>query len=160
MFVSRQGNCLYLIPYASDGIWKYDMDRQYFGKTYLPDAVPGPVSAVFTYNRYLYMAPSAYPGILRYDTETEDIAVIDGWVREMAGLVTEEHEEKPYFFWAAVQEGHMLYMASSKGDIWMEFDMDTDSWEVRHMNLPGKRFVGMVKDGDLVWLFPYCGEEV
>lgn len=160
MFVSRQGNCLYLIPYASDGIWKYDMDRQYFSKTYLPDAVPGPVSAVFTYNRYLYMAPSAYPGILRYDTETEDIAVIDGWVREMAGLVTEEHEEKPYFFWAAVQEGHMLYMASSKGDIWMEFDMEEETWQLRSMNLPGKRFVHLVKDGDWVWLLPEEGDEI
>ena len=54
----------------------------------------------------------------------------------------------------------MLYMASSQGDIWMEFDMETDTWQLRTMNLPGMRFVHMAKDGEWVWLLPYQGDEI
>lgn len=160
MYIRRQEECLYLIPGASDGIWKYNMNTGYFGKAYLPDFVPGPASAVFSYDRYLYMAPSVYPGIVKYDTVTEEITVIDGWVRDLDAGVSEECAKEPYFSWAAVQEGHMLYLASSKRDIWMEFDMETDTWKLRPMNLPGQRFVHMVKDGEWVWLLPYVGDEI
>lgn len=160
MYLCRQEDCLYLIPCDSDGIWKCDIKTGYFGKAYLPDFVPGPVSAVFSYNRYLYMAPSAYPGIVKYDTETEEITIIDGWVRDLDAGVSEECAKEPYFSWAAVQEGHMLYLASSKRDIWMEFDMATDTWRLLPMNLPGQRFVHMVKDGEWVWLLPYVGDEI
>ena len=54
----------------------------------------------------------------------------------------------------------MLYMASSKCDVWMEFDMDSDTWRMKSMNLPGRRFVDMVKKGEWVWLLPYCGDEI
>lgn len=160
MTIHRCGNCLYLSPCNSDGIWKYDMDRRYFGKAYLPDVVVSPVSAVFSYGGYLYMAPANYPGIIKYDTETEEISVIDGWIEEMEPFVPAEWEKEPYFSWAVLQEGHMLYMASSKCDVWMEFDMERDSWQLKPMNLPGKRFVHMAKDGDWVWLLPYEGDEI
>lgn len=163
-FITRVGNCLYLSPCGSDGIWKYDMDTGYFGKAYLPDIAGertgAPVSAVFPYGKYLYMAPAMYPGIIKYDTETEEIVVIDGWVEELERLIDKEYQKEPYFSWAAVQEGHMLYLASSQGDVWMEFDMEKDCWQTRSMNLPGMRFVHMAKDGEWVWLFPYCGEDI
>lgn len=160
MFVKRLGNCLYLIPCASDGIWKYNMETGYFGKTYLPNAVAGPVSGAFFHGKYLYMAPSVYPGVIKYDTETEEITVIDGWVRKMESMVAAEYIKEPYFSWSVVQEGRMLYMASSQGDIWMEFDMETDTWQLKSMNLSGMRFVHMAKDGGWVWLLPYLGDEV
>lgn len=160
MYIRRQGNCLYLIPCDSDGIWKYDMNTGYFGKAYLPDFVPGSVSAVFSYGRYLYLMPSVYPGIVKYDTVTEEIRIFDGWVKELDAGVSGECAKAPYFSWAALQEDSMLYLASSKKDVWMEFDMEMDTWQLFPMNLPGQRFVHMVKDGEWVWLLPYFGDEI
>ena len=51
-------------------------------------------------------------------------------------------------------------MASSKCDVWMTLDMNSDTWQMKSMNLPQKKFVDMVKNGERVWLFPYCGDEV
>lgn len=156
----KKGNSLYLSPYSSEGIWKYDLTTGDFREQYLPGDIANRFTATVPYQGALYLIPRFYPGIVRYDMATEELRIIDGWVEEAERHVPEDCSKEPYFIWAVRQEGNMLYMASSKCDVWMEFDMDTDSWEVRHMNLPGKRFVGMVKDGDLVWLFPYCGEEV
>lgn len=54
----------------------------------------------------------------------------------------------------------MLYMASAKCDVWMEFDMDNDTWSLKPMGLPGKRFAAMGKEGEWVWLFPFCGNKI
>lgn len=54
----------------------------------------------------------------------------------------------------------MLYMASSKCDVWMEFNMDNYTWRMKSMNLPGRKFVDMVKKGEWVWLLPCYGDEI
>lgn len=158
--LTKKGNSLYLSPFASEGIWKYELTTGDFREQYLPQEAYNRFAVTVSYQDVLYMIPRFYPGIVRYDTETEELRVIDGWIEELDRHVSEDCRREPYFIWAVRQEGNMLYMASSKCDVWMEYDMDKDNWTVRHMNLPGKKFVGMVKDGNQVWLFPYCGEEV
>lgn len=158
--IRKIGNCLYLIPYSSEGIWKYDMETRIFSQQYLPGADNMCMTATFSHGKYLYMIPRFYPGIVKYDTETEELEVLDGWIEELDRDVASENRKEPYFVWAVKQEGNMLYMASAKRDAWMEFDMDSDSWQVRSMNLPGRRFLDMVKDKDSVWLLPYCGNEI
>lgn len=54
----------------------------------------------------------------------------------------------------------MLYMAFFKCDVWLEFDMDSDTWQMKSMNLPGRKFYDMVKKGEWVWLLPYCGDDI
>lgn len=158
--LTKRGDCLYLSPFASDGIWKYDMKSEIFTKQYLPDAVDACVGATFVHGKYLYMIPRMYPGIVKYDMETEETIVINGWVDELERQVQKGCEKEPYFIWAAKQEGDMLYLASSKCDVWIEFDMDDDSWHLRSMGLPGKKFVHMVKDEEWVWLLSLCGGEI
>lgn len=158
--VTKIGDCLYLSPYASDGIWKYDFNTCSFSKRYLPNAVNMNIGVTFAYGKYLYMVPRMYPGIVKYDTETEEITIFDGWVEELENYVDEACKKEPYFVWAAEQEDNMLYMASAKSDVWMEFDMDSDTWTLKPMGLSGKRFVHMVKDREWVWLLPLCGDEI
>lgn len=158
--ITKAGNCLYLSPFASDGIWKCDLETGSFHKQYLPGAEASSISMTFAYGRFLYMVPRLYPGIVKYDTETEEITVLDGWVDALEARASQECRKEPYFVWAAKQEGHMLYMASSKCDVWMELDMDDDTWSVKPMGLPGRRFLHMVKDGEWVWLLPFCGDEI
>ena len=158
--VTKLGDSLYLSPYASDGIWKYDLNTCSFSKRYLPEAVNGNMGVAFSYGRYLHMIPRMYPGIVKYDTETEEVTVIDGWVEELERHVDEACKMEPYFVWAVKQEENMLYMASSKSDVWMEFDMDNDTWTLKSMGLSGKRFVHMMKDEEWVWLLPFCGDEI
>lgn len=158
--LTKRGDCLYLSPFASDGIWKYDMKSEIFTKQYLPDAAGSCMGATFAYGKYLYMVPRMYPGIVKYDMETEEITILDEWVAALEDNVVPEYKKDPYFVWAVRQEGNMLYMASSKCDVWMELDMDSDAWSLKSMGLPGKRFVDMVKDGEWVWLLPFCGDEI
>lgn len=158
--VTKVGHCLYLSPHASDGIWKYDLNTGTFSKQYLQGAVHANTGVTFSYGKYLYMIPRLYRGIVKYDTETGEAAVIDGWVEALEQYVDEACKVEPYFVWAVNQEGSVLYMASSKSDVWMEFDMSNDTWTLRSMGLSGKKFAHMVKDGEWVWLLPFCGDEI
>lgn len=160
--ITKVRDCLYLSPYQSDGIWKYELKSGRFSKRYLPDdgTVNIKITSTFSYGKYLYMIPGMYSAIVKYDTETEEIQMIDGWRTEFEKYVSAEHEKEAYFFWAVKQEGHMLYMASAKSDVWMEYDMSSDVWQLKPMKLPGRRFVDMVKVGERVWLLPLCGNEI
>lgn len=156
----KTGDCIWITPYETDGIWKYDLRSGRFEKRYLPKPVPGCVTATVAYGEYLYLIPRNYPGILKYHMSSGQIQLLDGWVQEMDALASPECRRSPYFVWAVRQEKNRLYMAASKCDAWMELDMDTDSWRVRSMNLPGRRFIDMVKDGSRVWLLPFDGQEL
>lgn len=158
--ITKIGSSLYLSPYSSKSIWKYDLDNRCFSGQYLPCSVDSYVTASICYGKYLYLLPRMYPGIIKYDMETDEIEIIDGWIAELESYVMPECSKEPYFIWAVKQEKNMLYMASSKCDVWMTFDMDNDTWQMKSMNLPKRKFADMVKEGERVWLFPYCGDEV
>ena len=154
-------NCIYLSPHLSDGIWKCDLNTHYFSKQYLPKAEKkSNMTVTAVWGKYLYMIPRTYPGIIKYNMETENFEIIDGWIEELECYVNPECCNDPYFVWGVQQEGNILYMVSAKCDVWMEFDMDSDSWKLKPMNLSGKKFIHMVKDGDWVWLLPFCGDEI
>ena len=158
--ITKSGNSLYLTPFDSEGIWKFDLDTRCFSEQYLPNTSSANMTLTIPYGGYLYLIPRNYPGIVKYNMETEEVQILDGWIEELESHVSPECMKEPYFIWAVKQEGNMLYMASSKCDVWMEFDMDSDTWQMKSMNLPGKRFCDMVKKGEWVWLLPYCGDEV
>lgn len=154
-------NRIYLSPHSSDGIWKCDLNKNYFSKQYLPKAdKKSNITSTIVWGKYLYMIPRTYPGIIKYDTETEFFEIIDGWLEEIECYVAPESQEDPYFIWGVQQEENILYMVSAKCDMWMEFNMDSDSWKLKPMKLSGRKFIHMVKDGNWVWLFPFCGDEI
>ena len=149
--VTKIGRCLYLSPYNSKSIWKYDLDSHCFSGQYLPDLSADFCASVsISYGKYLYLIPRMYPGIIKYDVETDDIEVIDGWVEELERYVLPECRKESYFLWAVKQEKNMLYMASAKCDVWMTFDMDSDTWQMKSMNLPKREFADMVKDKEKI----------
>lgn len=158
--IIQSGNCLYLTPFNSEGIWRYDLDTRCFSEQYMPNANGACFTCTIPYGKYLYMVPRNYPGIVKYNIDTEEIQILDGWIAELESYVSSENGKEPYFIWAVKQEENMLYMASSKCDVWMDFDMDSDTWQMKPMNLPGRRFCDMVKKGEWVWLIPYCGDEI
>ncbi len=153
-------DAVWLSPYESDGIWKYDLKKKSFEKQYLLKPVSGAVTLTIPYGEYLYLIPRNYPGIIKYHTASGRMQLIDGWVREMDAMAAPEYRRAPYFVWAVEQEENRLYLAASKCDAWLELDMDTDGWTLRRMNLPGRQFIDMVKDGAWVWLLPYDGQEI
>lgn len=158
--IEQVGDYLYLIPYVSDGIWKYDLKTGSFCKRYLPTFQGNYMTKVIPYGKDLYFIPRAFPGIVKYHTENDTYDILDGWVEELDALVSSECKKEPYFIWAVKQEENHLYMASSKCDAWVEWNLEDDSWRVMSMNLPGRRFADMVKEGDSVWLLPYCGDDI
>ena len=158
--ITKAGNYLFLSPYGSEGIWKYNLETKCFREDYLPNGKYGYSTITFAYGRYLYMFPKLYQGILKYDTETGKIKIIDGFVAELEQFVQQAYVNYPCFCCAVKQEGNMLYMASSKCDVWMEFNMENDTWKMKSMHLQRKGFFAMVKKGDWIWLLPYCGEDV
>lgn len=158
--ITKVGNYLYLSPYESEVIWMYNLETKCFREDYLPKGKLGYSTITFSYGRYLYMFPKLYHGILKYDRETGEIKIIDGWVAELEQYVHQAYVNYPCFCCAVKQEGNMLYMVSSKCDVWMEFNMENDTWKMKSMHLQKKGFYAMVKKVDRVWLLPFCGEEV
>lgn len=158
--IIKTEDCLYLSPYGTDGIWKYELGSGKFSKQYLPELTERNITRTILYGEYLYLIPRTYPGILKYHMPSGEIRLIDGWVKEMDDMAAPEYKKSPYFIWAVEQEANRLYLAAAKCDAWMELDMDTDSWTLRCMNLPGGRFIDMVKDGAWVWLLPFDGQEI
>lgn len=156
----KAGDTVWLSPYESDGIWKYDLGSGRLEKHYLPSTVPGSVTLTIPYGESLYLIPRNYPGIVKYHMTSGRLQLIDGWVKEIDEGASPECRKNPYFIWAVRQEQDRLYMASSKCDAWLELDLHTDCWKVRSMNLPGRCFIDMVKDGDWVWLLPFDGQEL
>ena len=158
--IIKSGNCLYLTPYDSEGIWRFDLDTRCFSEQFLPDTNFSSMTLTIPFGRYLYLIPRLYPGIVKYNMDTEEVQILNNWVEELERHVSPECKKEPYFVWAVKQEANILYMASSKCDVWMEFDMDSDTWRMKSMNLPCRRFCNMVKKGEWVWLFPFCGDEI
>jgi len=158
--IAKVGECLYLAPFMSNGIWKYDLEKKVFCKWYLPGAEEVCMSRIVPYENWLYFIPRNYPGIIKYHLDTEEIRIIDDWVEVLDSCVASDKKKEPYFIWAIRREGNMLYMASSKCDVWIEMNLDTDEWRVEKMGLEGLRFADMVKDGENVYLFPYRGADI
>ena len=155
--ITKSGNGLYLTLYDSKGIWRFDLDTRCFSEQYLPDANSAHMIVTISYGGYPYLILRLYPGIVKYNMETEEVQIFNGWVEALERHVPPECKKEPYFIWAVKQEENMLYMASSKCDIWMEFDIDNDTWQIKSMNLPDRKVYDMVKKGEWVWLLPYCG---
>lgn len=158
--ITKSGNYLYLTPYDSEGIWRFNLDTRCFSEQFLPDTCFASMALTIPYGGYLYLIPGLYPGIVKYNMETEEVQILKDWVEELEHHASPECRKECYFVWAVKQEENMLYMASSKCDVWMEFDMDSDTWQMKSMNLPGRKFIDMVKKGEWVWLLPCCGDEI
>ena len=123
------------------------MDTRCFNEQYLPNATDACFTCTISYGGYFYLIPRDYLGIVKYNIDAEEIQILDGWVEELERYVSPESRREPYFIGAVKQEENMLYMASSKCDIWMEFDMDSDIWQMKTMSLSGRKFWDMVKRG-------------
>lgn len=150
--VKQNKDILYLIPHISDGIWEYDLCRKCFRKIYFPNSTFYNVVKAVKYQHYLYMAPGDYPGILSYNMKTGEIIVYDSWVTELERYILPQNLGKSYFSKAIRQSGNMLYMASSQGDVWLEFNMDDGEAVVRPMQMKGFSTTDMETEGEECWL--------
>lgn len=151
--VVKVGECLYLSPFLSNGIWRYDLKEKMFSKLYLPILESGGMFRGVSYQRNIYFIPGNCPGIVKYNVETEDVKVIDGWIEEI--LVDKASEAtRPFFGLAVRREENMLYLASDKNDYWMVLNMEDDTWQLQRIGMSPKGFADMEIKGDDVWLIP------
>lgn len=115
-----------------------------------PEAFAGALQA----GRYLFLMPTHYPAIVRYDTESDEVAYVEG---NMEAFVTQIQ-----IYWrrggACIWQGKLLAIAGNGRQI---LAIDCQTLENTIMELPEHHQQGcmsMLPDGDAVWLLPMTGK--
>lgn len=159
--VQKKGDTCYLVPYSSDGLVIFDEKSGRGEKKYLPGVPsPGNFTQAVPYGQYLFLIPRFFKGILRYDTESGEFRVYDGWVRELEQAAEAKDQGQPYFVRGIRQEANVLHMASSKAAVILHFDMETGEHRLEDTGIPGGRFFDMEIQGEDTVLLPFMGGRV
>jgi len=115
-----------------------------------PEAFAGALQA----GRDLFLLPTHYPAIVRYDTETDEVAYVEG---NMEAFVTQVQN-----YWrrggACIWQGKLLAIANNGRQI---LAVDCRTLENTVLDLPEHHQQGcmsMLPDGDRIWLLPMTGK--
>lgn len=158
--LKRVGDKLYLLPYNADGIWIYDLAEGTFEKIYLENGALTNVTFAEQWEKYLYLFPRSYEGIIKLDTETGSITVQRDWIMELNALCAEKDLMEPYFVWSIKREEDSVHLLSSRGNVYMCYELGTDKWEMKKLGESNGKSCAMEKQGYIIWSVPSHGEDV
>ena len=106
--------------------------------------------------KYLCLIPNNYPAIVRYDTEKDEVAYFSEYKDIFARMERGEKRVGGY----CVQNGY-LYIASPFENQVVVFHVETGMLQVRCLNVNSVcGWVGIVSDGEELWLLPYSGSTI
>ena len=139
---------IYFAPFAAREIAEYDLETKNFRK--IPVKQPEKEAyrtwenekffRVVSLGMRVYFIPYHYPGILRYDTETEEMDCIDSWVEEIR-----KKSSGPWGYFVEYEVlDHKLILPCTCADAVIVFDTDTDETQI-------------VQTADTDYECKYCG---
>ena len=106
--------------------------------------------------KYLCLIPDNYPAIVRYDTEKDEVAYFSEYKDIFVRMENGERRVGGY----CVQNGN-LYIASPFDNQIVVFHVKTGTIQVRSLNVNSIcGWVGIVSDGEELWLLPYSGSTI
>lgn len=104
----------------------------------------------------LFLIPNRYPFLVKYDTVKENIEYIALMKEIIAGMKQGERRLGGYCV-----HGESLYLASPVDNRVLEIHAGSGRQQIWTVNRPGAEgCMGMVSDGEWIWLLPYEGTAV
>ena len=168
-YIVREADRLFFIPLAADHIAVYSIEEKKFSTISIPeypDSVEQKIKfnpeskfvGGYIYEHNLYLAPSTYPGILKYNLNTGEMKIIDDWLPEMNGLIKTSYSMG--YFSRGICSQNKLFLACIEADALFEFDMEDNSYLFHKINSGNLGYHGICFDGKSYWLSPVKGGSV
>lgn len=144
---------IYYIPGSGNGIDIYSVQNN----TIEMIAVPFPeykkysfynpqykfIGAV-TQEDVLWLIPSTYPGIIRFDTKSKDMKIIDDWL-----------EDDEYMFRGGYTvENNQIIMANGKSNAVLIFDMEKEKGNIIHIGTMNNGVMSICNTKEGIWFAP------
>ncbi|MFC5528949.1 hypothetical protein [Cohnella yongneupensis] len=154
------GQKLFLAPAAANEIASYDTVTGEWEKIPFELNVPAsdnlyfPVykfSGIKRHKQWLFIIPSTYPAIIRYNLETGELDYVTDWV-----IPLEKYKRDPVGMWFSdcLQEGASLLLSACNASAVVIFDMEKCVSTVRPIEGTNIGFGGICFDGEQYWLTP------
>jgi len=148
-------NKLILIPQVADGIYVYNIDADTFCKDYFKNknvfAKFGAGAVV--YEHYVFLIPTQYPAIVRYDMLTGEFVYYEECVREAYKLMNHEEYQHPFTTYSIWQEE--IYILSGISNIVLCFNMKTGEYKICAIGQETNRYVFIAADETYCWITKY-----
>ena len=151
------GNKVYITPHNAQAILVLDKDTQKIERRVLLKELiskPEAFAGALQYGRYLFLLPTFYPAIVRYDTVTDDVAYIEGNMEAFLSRVQN--------YWrrggACIWQGKLLAVAANGRQV---LQVDGETLDSTIIELPPHTQQGcmsMLPDGESIWLLPMTGK--
>jgi len=157
-YPSENNGIIYFPPNMGSEIMSYSINDNTFEIIqYDSDAehkcIENPFYETIVYKQYVLFTPFNYPGIIRFDTETKQINCYDNWLEPLNKLISDEVEQDGFFISTSLQ-GNILYLASSRINAVLEFNVDTGESVIHKVGQKDYRYQAICFDGENYWLTP------
>jgi len=148
---------LFLAPQRARELVEYDLKKGFFKKIALrrpryPEK--SQFSRMVRYKEYLYLLPTYYNAIVRYNTTNGTFKYYSDMLNEIGNDYNRDTKNVPDFMNAMYIEGNLLLLASSRTNAIIEFDMETEKSVVYRVGKESNTFYRMEFDGNDYWIIP------
>jgi hypothetical protein len=153
---------LYFAPLSADSLALYSIKSNRFTVIPLPAAknkfakkIPYnkdiKFSQIFHYDKYIFLTPSTYPGIIRYNIDNGEITVYTAWVKE---IKMQQKDSVSAYFSRGIITDNKIFLACASMSAVFEFDMSTGLHQVHKIQSENIGYQGICFDGNDYWLLP------
>ena len=152
---------IYCIPLSANNLIVYSPTNKIYNA--IPIPIPTATSKIsydpqnkfiggYKHGDYIFMTPSTYPGIVRYNTKTDEMSVFSDWILDLDSCLTSQHQS--FIFTRGIVCGNKLYLACDSVNAVFEFDMDTNSHRIHKISNNNVGYLSLCFDGENFWLLP------
>lgn len=151
------GNKVYVVPHNGMDILvvaDHSVERRIPLKN--PIVRPEGFAGAWQVGRFLFLLPMHYSAIVRYDTETDELAYLEG---DMTGLISEV-QGCPRLGGSCIWRNRLILASASSGQV-VSFDCDTFESQILDLS-PGSQqgCLALIPDGDDLWYLPMRGKRI
>lgn len=157
--IIKQKNKLYFIPFNSEFINIYDIEKYEIKYIILPEELAGKSEKFYcgaASNGNLVLFGYSIEEIWIYNIKTGNFKILP----EVAEKISKDLSERPkqgFFIHDAVTVGNMIYSVSIFGDFILQIDIMNYEFELVKLRTGNKGYSGIVEEENNLWLTPYCG---
>lgn len=151
-YIVHHDGKLIIVPSIAPSLCIYDIQKKTFRKDYFKEeGVNALFGRAFLVDNYLYLTPASYPAIVRYDILSGTYEYYKECISEISRLIPDVYETTP-FSWGADIHGDELFLASSKANVMVIFNIRNLSYQVVRFGEESNNCIGMTVDDEYCWM--------
>lgn len=151
--IAECGGKLYFAPWSAESIGVYDKQAGELSSLPIPldkksQKLPFKYYAILAYQEYVYVIGNQIDAVLRIDSRTNKITVLDGWKRQLEACGV---DEQGTFFSNACQNGSTAYLFSKYANIMLCLDLADGQWEMIHFPKENCKYTNGICVKNRIW---------